>query len=57
MSSLSLFWFDVATSVPLSYIDLYYAQVRQRARVLVCPCLRVCVCVCVCLRVPARVRV
>jgi hypothetical protein len=25
--SLSRFWFDMATSVPLSYMDLYYLQV------------------------------
>ncbi len=25
--SLSLFWFDVATSIPLSYVDIYYSKV------------------------------
>ena len=30
--SLSRFWFDLATSVPLSYMDLYYLQVRARSK-------------------------
>ncbi len=27
LSSPTLFWFDVSTSIPLSYIDLYFAKV------------------------------
>ncbi len=31
VSSLSLFWFDVATSIPLSYVDIYYSKVLAAA--------------------------
>ena len=27
VSNLSLFWFDAFTSIPLSYVDLYYSKV------------------------------
>ena len=29
LSSLSLFWFDAFTSIPLSYADLYFSKVSK----------------------------
>ena len=29
LSNYSLFWFDACTSIPLSYLDLYYSKVRS----------------------------
>ena len=29
MSTITLFWFDISTSIPLSYVDLYYSKVSD----------------------------
>jgi hypothetical protein len=34
LSSPTRFWFDVSTSIPLSYMDLYFAKVRRRRKAL-----------------------